>query len=306
MTVLAVTLAVVFAAWMAWRGCRHGATGTVLGWLPFLAAGVVLVVGLWLAWLAITCFVLLATVALVAAVATLVLCFWVTRSARRAAPPHRDERHESGRFRSSLRALDRFGGALLGLVAASVLCLAAATIGSAVPLAYSLGTAQPCDSDRSAALPAWVEGLSRACCAVADVATVGVLDHIPRLGAYAREVRALVVILNAPAHKLKLLAEKRGLTTLTDLPEVQAALADDAYLDLMVRVGSGDLSALRPLAEHPTTRGLLRCPEVRQFTSTLTPSVLARDLAGDSAAPPSPAPQAEVARPAPATRGDAS
>jgi hypothetical protein len=79
MHILAVTIFLLFAAWMAWRGGRRGGLRTLLGWLPFIAAGAVLIIGLWLAWLAITYFIALATVALIAAVATLIVCFWATR-----------------------------------------------------------------------------------------------------------------------------------------------------------------------------------------------------------------------------------
>ena len=286
MVPLAVTLALLFAAWMAWRGYRRGAARTALGWLPFVAAGVVLVLGLWLAWVAITYFVLLATVALLAAVATLAVCFWMIRSARRRAAPRPGDSSPPGRFRSSMRTLNRLLGAALGLLAASLLSLSVALLGSTVPLAYSLAALRDGTPEAPAAVPAWADGLGRACAAVADLASFGILDHVPRLGAYTRELRALVVILSAPPDKLKRLADKHGLTGLADLPEVRAALSDEAYLDLVVRVGQGRLTALRPLAEHPTTRALLASPRLRRLTATLTPSELARDLA------PAPAPAA--------------
>ncbi|MBM4040733.1 MAG: hypothetical protein FJ290_19690 [Planctomycetes bacterium] len=279
MTALAVTLVVLFTAWMAWRGYRRGAAGTLLGWLPFVAAGAVLVLGLWLAWVAITYFVLLATVALLAAVATLILCFWAIRSARRRAAPRAGDSPPYGRFRSSLRALNRLLGAALGLLAASILSLSLALLGSTVSFAYSLASLRQSTPEAPAATPAWVGRLGRACAAAADVATFGVLDHVPRLGAYARELRALVTILNAPPDRLRRLAEKHGLTTLAGLPEVQAALNDQAYLDLVVRVAEGRLTAIKSLAAHPTTRALLASPHLRRLTATLTPSELARDLA---------------------------
>ncbi len=189
MAPLAVTLVVLFAAWMAWRGYRRGAAGTLLGWLPFLAAGVVLVLGLWLAWVAIAYFVLLATVALIAAVATLVLCFWVIRSARRRAALHPQDSPPSGRFRSSLRTLNSLLGAALGLLAASILSLSLALLGSTVPFAYSLAALRDGAPEAPAATPAWAARLGRACAAAADVATLGLLDHVPRLGAYTRELR---------------------------------------------------------------------------------------------------------------------
>ena len=285
-TAAAVTLVLLFAAWMAWRGYRRGAVGTVLGWLPFLAAGLVLLLGLWLAWLAITYFVLLATVALLAAVATLVVCFWVIRSAKRRAAPYPEDSSPPGRFRSSLLTLNRFLGAALGLIAASILSLSLALLGSTVPLAYSLAALRDGTPEAPAAVPAWAGRLGRACAAVADVATFGILDHVPRLGAYSRELRALILILSAPPDKLKRLADKHGLTNLADLPEVQAALNDDAYLDLIIRVGQGRLAVLRSLAAHPTTRALLASPHLQRLTATLTPSELARDLVPTPAPPP--------------------
>ena len=277
MTAAALLLAVLLAAWMGWRGYRRGALGTVMGWVPFVAAGVVLVLGLWVAWLIVTFFVLLCTVALLSAIATLIICFWAVRSAKRHAAASPPERPGGARFRAVLRSLNRFGGAALGLVAASLLVLLIACLTSTLPFAYTLSSA-PDGPSASAGAPRWVDDLSRACCTVADVASFGMLDHLPKLGAYAREVRALVAILNAPRDKLRRLADRRGLTALAELPEVKAALADEAYILLLARVAERDLTALRPLAESAATRRILACPQVQAVAAHLRPSELARDL----------------------------
>jgi len=280
MHILAVTIFLLFAAWMAWRGWRRGGLRTLLGWLPLMAAGAVLIIGLWLAWVAITYFIALATVALVATVATLIVCFWAIRSARRHSDRHGPQHflhHHPSSFRNpQFRLLNRLLGALLGLGSAAMLSLLLATVGSTIPLAYAL--APNGAAGATAPTPRWVEGLGRACTAVADVASFGILDHVPRLGAYARELRALVRLLNAPRDKLQRLAERQGLAGLADLPEVQAALSDPAYLDLIDRAAHGSLPALKALTQSPTTRALLDAPQVRHFTSTLTPSLLAREL----------------------------
>jgi len=273
MTTAAVGIALLVAAWMTWRGYRRGATGTLAAWLPFIALGAVLTIGFWAAFLAIDHLAFICVASLLAGVAALALCHRLVR--RGLSPAHGSS--QRGGPCALLSALNRFSGAFLGLFAAAFILVALSLLGSAVSLACTLGSRH---ADGAAVPPPrWVESLGRACCTVADFATFGVLDSVPKLGDYAREVAALVKLLSAPRAKLEWLARKRGFVRLAELPEVQAALLDDAYTRLVARAGRGNAFAIQRLARHPTTRRLLACAQVRRLAANLSPSELVRELA---------------------------
>ena len=278
MTALTATFATVIALWMAWRGYRRGALATLVGWLPMLAALAVLVVLLWAAWSEPGRFLLLCAVAAVAALATFVVGTLGAAAGRRrfSKPPHSTaERRAAGRW---LTACNRIAGAALGVFSAAFLSLAVACLASTIPFAVAMRAERPSHHGPPAPPSQWVHALRQSCRAMADVSHFGLLAHIPRMRTYSREVHALIRILNAPSHKLKHVAEKRGLLNLVELREVQDALLDDRYIALICRVGKGDLSALPDLVKSPVTRNIIECPEVRTLTKTLTPSVLASDL----------------------------
>jgi len=123
-----------------------------------------------------------------------------------------------------------------------------------------------------------VRALGKSCEALADISHFGLLAHIPRMGTYSREVRALIMVLNAPPEKLKVLAEKSGIAELADVPEIKQAVLDDQYMTLIRRLAYGDVAALPRLVKSETTRRVVRCERVRQFVRGLTPSRLAAEL----------------------------
>jgi hypothetical protein len=180
---------------------------------------------------------------------------------------------------------DRGAGAALGLVYAAVLLLALACLASTVP--FILGAdAMPDDLGSDTTPPEWVDALRRTCGAVADISHFGLLAHIPRMRAYSREVRALIVVLRAPKDRIEHVVHKRRLLELGELVEVQDALLDDEYMALIRRVAKGDVSALPDLVRSPVTRRVLQCPEMAHVAKGLTPSALAHDLEEASDAEP--------------------
>ncbi len=300
MTLIALTLTVLFATWMAWRGWRRGATGTLAAWLPTLASSVVLTLGLWLAARHLTHLVPIAILALIAAAAAFIAAIFLRRRVAHCRFAICNLQFQHNR-QSVLVLANHLGGAALGLIAAAFLSLALACLASTIPFAVhcrfvisdlrfqdnrqlAIGNRQ--SLGEPTAQPTWAESLGRACSAVADLTTFGLLDHLPGLAACGREVRALIIILNAPRERLVRLAHAHGIAGLADLPEVRDALADEAYLGLLDRLASGDLGAIQPIARHEATRRLLACPEVRKLTRRLTLAQLARDLSAASAPGP--------------------
>ena len=173
------------------------------------------------------------------------------------------------------------GGAVLGLFLASFLCLIVAEVGSVIVFSVTMSTPDerlnPLDaSDADASR--WIDSLSDFCSATADFNAAGLLRHVPYAGQYARQMRSLIKILNAPREDLAMVAEKRGLLDLTSIPEVRMALTDPDYQTLLVRVRQGDMKALYEAVESPITRKLFDCPGLRQFTKKLKLSDLLEDI----------------------------
>ena len=282
MTGVAAALAALVAGWMAWRGYRRGAVGTLVGWLPGLAAVTVLLVLLRSAWAHPEHLGLLFWSGCIGALAVFVGGKLSLRLLRCRAARSPTEQAESRRW---LGVCDRVSGAALGLVCAAVLLLAFACLASTVH--FILGAdSVPEDLGCDTTPPEWVDALRQTCGAVADISHFGLLAHIPRMGVYSREVRALITVLRAPRDKIEHVVQKRGLLQLGELDEVQEALLDDEYMALIRRVGKGDVSALPDLVRSPVTRRVIRCPEVGEIAKGLTPSELARDLDEVPAAPP--------------------
>jgi hypothetical protein len=262
--------AILFAVALAWRGYRRGALATVVGWLPVAAAAAVAALAARLAWAEPARLAEVCLAGGAAALGVLVGGTAMVRAARRRA-----RRGWSGG--PALRRGDRLAGAALGLCLAAALWLGLACLASTVSFAVTVGV-DPAPGEARQAPPPWAMTLRRTCCAMADVAHFGLLRHLPRIGAYGREVRALVRILNAPREELDRLARKHDLTRLAAVPEVQEALLDEDYVALTDRVGQGDLSAIPLLAESSITRRLFTSLQVRRFTRRLTPSKLAEGL----------------------------
>jgi len=123
----------------------------------------------------------------------------------------------------------------------------------------------------------WVDSLSDFCSAMADFSATGLLRRVPYAGEYAHEVRSLIKILNAPREDIALVARKRGLLDLADIPEMHRALSDPDYRALLLRVNQGDLKALYEVAESPITKEIFVCREIHEFVGKLKLS----DLLGD-------------------------
>lgn len=273
MTALTVSLAALFALWMGWRGYRRGALATLVGRLPALAAVLVLAFMVRRGWAEPTHFTTLCLLGAVAAASLYAGGALAVRARRRA-------RTASGRVaprHGLVGRCNQAAGAVLGAVYAAGFVLILACAASMVPFALSVA-----DEARPQAAhgppPEWLGPLRQACCTIAALSDHSVLRHIPKLREYTREVRALILILNASREQLRHIAQKRGLIRLADLPEIGAALADEDYIDLTFRLRDGDLSALPSLVESPITHKLLTCPEIRKLAKTLTPSDLAKDL----------------------------
>ena len=279
MTVPVASAAVLLALWMAWRGCRRGALATLLAWLPMAASVCVLLFTVRAAWASPAHFGLVCLLGGLATAAIFVAGTWAVRSTRRMPE---GKRSAAARVGASYRPHwpDRIAGAALGVICAAVVCLGLACLGSVVSFAFSMSLepGRGLAADGSGAK--WMRTLGRACSQMADIANFGVLRHVPGIREYSREARALITVLNAPPEKLRRIAEKRGLTKLAELPEVQEAILDEDYIGLIAGVGRGNLGGLPRLARSGITKKLLTCPEIRQFTESLTPSQLAEELKG--------------------------
>ncbi len=260
MTALAAVLTVALAGLLVWRGARRGAHGLA----PALGGLAVMLLFFRLAWALPDGFAVLAAAGLLAgAGATVGFKVALRRLERRARGSD-----ESRSWHWARRA-DRAAGAALGLVIAALALLVAASAGTTV--AFAVGA----NGGRSRA---WVRALGKSCEALADISHFGLLAHIPRMGTYSREVRALIKILNAPPEKLKVLAEESGIAELADVPEIQQAVLDDECMALIERLGHGDVAALAKLVKSEATRRVVRCERVRRFVRGLTPSRLAAKL----------------------------
>jgi hypothetical protein len=278
MTLVAGLLVALSTVWLAWRGYRRGAAAALRGWLPRLSAISGGYLAAWLAWsttgsVAVTC--LLASVAAALAYGAAALALWPRRRrAGESPPPDGGVPAADGRP----RLLDRLAGAGLGVLHAEICCLALACLGSTVVFGMSLSKTPDAGTDAAAPLPRWAVGLGTACRTVAGISEIGLLRRIPLLTEYGREVLPLIAILNAPREKLARIAEKRDLMKFAEIPAMQEALLDREYFDLLERARRGELSALRDLSTSPVTRGLLACPEIREFAKTVTPSQLVKDM----------------------------
>jgi hypothetical protein len=265
---VAVTcLTALFGIWMAWLGWRRGATATLTRSIPVLVLSLALMLALRSAWSMVDHFGLVlcagAGAGVLAAVgAWLALRKWRPRVSDRSRP---------------LRALDHLGGAVIAVICAACICLGLACIGSAAAFAISDDPRQAQDARPQGGVD-WTRWIQSASQHIADAADLGVLRHIPGLAEYGREGRAVVIILNAPKEQLARLAKKRGLTSLLDVPEVQASLKDKAFIDGLRSLARGNLAELPGLARSDVVRKLLACPEIREATKDAMPSDFVRDL----------------------------
>ena len=177
--------------------------------------------------------------------------------------------------------IDRVVGGMLGLLCASLICLAAACLGSTIVFNATVsreGASQ--SAEDPAPPPAWIDSLGEACLAATEISNEALIRHVPYLSEYGREMGCLVKILNSPRWKLQLIVHKRGLYEFMEIPEVQEALLDSEYRTLLTRSRRGDPAALYRLLESPITHELLTCPGIREFAARIRPSDLVEDMNG--------------------------
>lgn len=281
MTAATLLLAALFTVLMVRRGCRRGALATLVGWTPpALSVGAMALV-VWCSTLPLSVTI---ACAVIAAGVTLIVSAFTTRTVRRRlATPCLEHapRSTSARW---LRRGDSVAGGALALLCSAVTCLGIACLGSTLAFAFSVHT-QDADKKMTADNPPhWITALRHSCRTLAEVSDLAVLQHVPRLGDYGREVRALVTILNAPPDRLDRLANKHGLQRLLDLPEVKAAIADEHYVGLYQRLREGNLAVVAELLDSPVTHQLVACPQLRDAARSLTPSKLAGELTSPDSA----------------------
>ena len=274
MSGVVVTFVAILGVWAVWRGFRRGALSTFLGWLPTLGAVLILVSAIRAAWSHPAYFDF---VCVSGGIAALGLFIAGTLAVRRRLRVLKERRLAASaeESRSIRRTADRFGGAALGIIHAALICLGIACIGSALSFTVSLGGER---GERAGQSPSWAAAFRRACGQAADIANFGVLQYIPGIRESSREFRALIVVLNAPKEKLRLVADKHGIARLRHIPVIRKAASDDEYMALITDIAEGNRAGLRRLAKSPITRELLDCPEVRELASKLKPSQLAADI----------------------------
>ena len=299
----AITVGVVaFAAWMTWRGLHRGLVCMGLRWLPLLVVLVTLTILMrrpWGAW---------------GGLWGRVVCLGVVGAgaygiARRAKRNWNSSIEADAHFSQArpvvgvgvdgyrwLNWIDQLGGAVLGFFLAATLSLSLAGLASTLVFQANWNREQtrPSGGATSNAAAArtpnkaspWAYVLGRACKTAASFSDQA-LRRVPVLQTYNEEMQALVVLLNAPPEKLRQVAEKRNIKRFLKIPVIQAALKDPDYQKLIRRIADGDVMAVHSLMEHPMTRELYACPEVKTFAQSVKPSDLAADLKQTS---PSPAP----------------
>ncbi len=172
------------------------------------------------------------------------------------------------------RRFDRVAGAGAGVLAAVFLCVVAASAGAVLlpPLDEQNGGTPRATGGTGPA------GVRRACEDIAGLVGGRFRSLTGTVGDIPREVRALVLILNASRAEHARLAEKHDLVRLLDVPAVEAALDDAEYLALVDRCRGGDPRAIARVSSSPVTRRLARSPEVRDVLRSIRPSDLAADL----------------------------
>jgi hypothetical protein len=272
-----VILGAGLGVWAAWRGFRRGAFSTFLGWLPTLGAVIVLLSAMRAAWSQPEYFGSICALGGIAATALFVAGTLIVRrrlhslkEQRLAAP--------AAKSRDIRRLADQVAGSALGVIHAALICLGIACLGSALSFTVSLRSEAAGREEEADQSHRWAGTFRRACGQVADIANFGVLQHVPGIRKSSRELRALIIILNAPQDKLRRVADKRGLMELRDIPVVRKALDDEEYTDLIADIGKGNLAGLPRLAKSPITRELLECPEIQALAADLKPSQLVADL----------------------------
>ena len=277
MNAVVVILAAGLGVWAAWRGFRRGAFSTFLGWLPTLAAVLVLLGSIRIAWSRPAYF---DSVCVFGGIAAVALFIAGTLAVRRRLRSLKEQRLAGAEVesRSVRRLADQLAGSALGVIHAALICLGIACIGSALSFAVSLSAEPAAHEEQAAQSTAWAETLRRACGQAADIANFAVLRHVPGIRNSSRELRALITVINAPEDKLRRVADQRGLTELQDIPVVRKALNDEEYMGLVDDIRKGNLAGLPRLAKSPITRELFECPEIRELAASLKPSQLAADL----------------------------
>lgn len=277
MSAVIVILATVLGVWAAWRGFRRGAFGTFLGWLPTLAAVLVLLSAIRVAWSQPAYFDSVCVAGGIVAAALFIAGTLIVRRRLRLLKEQRLA-GPAVKSRTIRRLADQLAGSVLGVIHAALICLGIACIGSALSFAVSLPAEPAARGEQAGQSPGWAGALRRACGQAADIANFGILQHVPGIRESSRELRALITVLNAPQDKLRRVADKRGVTRLRDIPVIRKALKNEDYMGLVADIGKGNLSGLPRLAKSPITRELFECPEIRELAASLKPSQLVADL----------------------------
>lgn len=272
---IALLLAGSFAMFMTWRGYRRGALAMVAGCVPSFLTLLTLIFILWREPEQ------LSTTLTTAGVAGAAVFIGATLALRtlRSRQSHRTGPDATGReSRRWSWWCNHITGAGLGLLWSATFCIGLACLGSMLPFIHSLRAQVHIEEDQPEETPLWITSLGEACRSVADASESAVLEHIPRLREYGAEVRSVITILNAPPDDLKRVAKEHGILELETVPAVQTALEDKEYAALFLQLKDGDVSVVPELLDSAITHDLISCPEIRELTETLTPSVLADDL----------------------------
>jgi hypothetical protein len=165
----------------------------------------------------------------------------------------------------------RVVGGLLGTIAAVVAWLL-------LPL-FLLPT--PSNSTRSEPVrsnPAVAASNNSTLTELASLAHRGLLRHLPVIGDVSDELAALLEVTAASPAQHRRLADQFGLQRLSELPNVQRALADEDVLHQLNELNRGSVLALYRLQNNARILDLVRCEAMRQLLDELRPTTLAAAL----------------------------
>lgn len=267
MTWLAGIVAGLIALPLVYFGWRRGATRMVLDWIVLALLGGALWCYLQSSpWLA-------GGLAGAAFVVVLVRCYCYFMQEEH--PPASNWRHRLIRYGNGSL------GAAIGVVSAALICIAVALLGASLTQKNKLArvvksgeTGAPPEQEASPV----VTHIADACQALANISNRGVLQHLPYLDEYGREVAATVEILNADEAQMRWLYHRHAMGSLVDTETLTRAMDDKAYVDLLSAAARGNPAAIRELKTHPMTQEILGAPRVQEFVKTTRPSTLLAEL----------------------------
>jgi hypothetical protein len=172
-------------------------------------------------------------------------------------------------------------GAGLGVVSAALICLGVALVGASILQKDKLqrvtkSAEQDAPPPDEPSPPA--QQIARACQTLANISNRGVLQHLPYLDDYGREVVATVEILNADEAQMRWLYHKHAMGSLVDKETLLRVMDDEEYVKLLSSAGTGNPAAIRKLKAHPKTHEILAAQRVQEFVKTTRPSSLLEEL----------------------------